>query len=196
MWPFTIFNLLKRYLSRAFVYRLAHLATATHSWVRQGGGFPPPSGACSAKYPSGAQVKMCGCHNNYQYAEQYTFSRDRHFDDKESHQWKDFWCCHMGVSDEIRSASRSARGIRNGWRWVKTTIGGRIPVSNSAHSQQVEAAFVEERPLEDRPHSGRSSAVGRVAKIVRDKAADRRGQSARKLAAKLSRKVISYRRVL
>ena len=59
MWSFKFFKLLKKYSSTAFVCRLAHLATATRSWVRQGGWIcPPPQRARSDKYPSGAQVKL------------------------------------------------------------------------------------------------------------------------------------------
>ena len=47
---------------RAFDRRLARLAAPISSGVRQGGGgggriCPPPSGARSAEYPSGARVK-------------------------------------------------------------------------------------------------------------------------------------------
>ena len=48
--------------------------------------------------------------------------------------------------------------------------------------------FVKGQSLEDRPRSGRPSGVSRVAKIVCAKAANKRGQSVRKLSVKLSRK--------
>ena len=31
-----------------------------------------------------SQVKVCGCHNNWQYAQQHKFSRGKHFDDRVS----------------------------------------------------------------------------------------------------------------
>ena len=45
---------------RAFDRRLARLAAPISSGVRQGGRIcpPPPSGARSAEYPSGARVKL------------------------------------------------------------------------------------------------------------------------------------------
>ena len=54
-------RMFKKYSSRAFDCRHAHLATATRSRGRQGGGaesaLPTPGGAHLAKYPSGALVK-------------------------------------------------------------------------------------------------------------------------------------------
>ena len=61
-------------------------------------------------------------------------------------------------------------------------------VTSSANNQQVVVTFVKGQRLEDRPRSGRPSTVSRVAKIVSSKAADKRDQSAWKLATRLSRK--------
>ena len=44
---------------RAFDRRLARLAAPISSGVRQGAEYPPPSGARSAEYPSGARVDSC-----------------------------------------------------------------------------------------------------------------------------------------
>ena len=49
--------------------------------------------------------------------------------------------------------------------------------------------FLRGETLKDRKRSGRPSCVSRVAKIVCRKAAGKRGQSVRKLAARLTRKV-------
>ena len=48
--------------------------------------------------------------------------------------------------------------------------------------------FVQGERLGDRPRSGRPTKVSRVAKIVCAKAANKKGQSVRKLATRLSRK--------
>ena len=51
---------------RAFDRRLARLAAPISSGVRQGGRIcPPPSGARSAEYPSGARVKPLSSRENY-----------------------------------------------------------------------------------------------------------------------------------
>ena len=132
---------------------------------------------------------MCGYHDNCQHAQQWKFSRDKIFDARESHSCRDVWRLNMGVSaaDTSRESVRERAIGMIGGGCTQRQVAERLSLALRTVNTWWRR-FVQGERLGDRPRSGRPTKVSRVAKIVCAKAANKKGQSVRKLATRLSRK--------